>query len=154
MSEETAGLEPEQLVRSVYNAYRLCRDGLGALTEDWEEIADRDGWMAAANAGAAILEANEGATVKASEIAKAMYAAKTENDGLDISPTFAQLPDHLRLLWEALARHLCNCLQYDPEDHGSIERHEEQIGAWYGAKCEEIEKRVSAEGTHEQKQTA
>lgn len=145
MHDEDGGLNPEVALGLLYAGYCACRETIGGEIVEWDDLPDehREGWLAAYNAGSSVLDAAEDGEAKWGDVAKEMFNALMQAT-TDADVRFESLQEHLRVLWEALARHLANLLLHDSEDDGAAEAHVDMIGEWYASKADGILAREAA----------
>lgn len=139
VEKEESGLSDRDLVLTAYVAYRAARSGFGThLPEDIGDLDDEsvDRFVAACAAGRSMLieaEASDGAS------------ASTWKDGAlrvchELGIEEPGEPDILCA--EALLRHLCNAMDFDPEEDGDLAEHAGSWKAWAEHQALLVEKRA------------
>lgn len=146
MPRKAQGLSPEEQLATAFAAYQHATLAFAAEAASWDELGE-DEQHAFGAAVKAVLDFFDGEPREgvrwADVAAHAHLAYQRTLLGGDVAEEWAALPLETRLVWEALARHLANMLDFDPSEDGEIGGHE---GHWYGWCQEKFHTRQLAGG--------
>lgn len=117
------GLTLETLAPSAYGAFH-CAGGTDA-NATWETLSEgeMDRWRHVG--GQAILSVEGADGLGWAELARQLYASYIKA-GYGVFPAMAELPVAMQLAWEAVGRHMANCIDSD----GTLENLPEHEGRW------------------------
>lgn len=133
---EEGGLSGGDLLLSCYRAMSAARAGAGELPDEWDDLdADVQAVFAAAvNGICADLFIAEQAGVEISASGLALKAARGFNRDCGGEDESFSPDARTKVIFEALVRHVLNCLEFDPDDHGDIGSHESAWKDWAAAR--------------------
>lgn len=144
-------LPPEQMLQSLFRLYQRMLLGVGdPAPGEWADLSD-DAMAAWASGFSEMLrlvtEPNEELTYDNVAANANLRFQETLVDGHEISAVVAwdTIEPRVRLMWQAMVRHLANLLALDPEEDGDPKTHEEQMGLWFETKLRALDLPESAQ---------
>jgi hypothetical protein len=138
--EDEMTLAPKEMFKSYLRVNSLLNSALGLGERMPEDLGpdELEAWKAAFLAGITFMEKHEHEQMEFGGIAAAANAAWQAVAGEGPAVPWDEIAPLYQEKWKFLARHQANLLGYDGEDDGSVQKHEDQIVAMFGARIKEL----------------
>jgi hypothetical protein len=132
--EEVVDVEPRMLIEHAYAAWRSAKLGTGASEPMWAELADppADVWLMVSAVAIQKIDGADGLPWK--DLAQTLYEAYC--DGLQVNQPWANIARAEQLVWEAVGRHLANCMAVDDIRVADMESQADEWKSWVATKLE------------------
>jgi hypothetical protein len=144
-------LKEHELLGSFFNLYRRCGSARGQEVPEWHELDEEHqaAFTAAFRVAHQMIEQSAEESVPVGRLAARAHGAFQQVLLGDLAETidYDEQAKPGRLLWEHLVRHLFNMMEFDRDEDGTTDEHEERMTERFTAKLAEASE-ADAGGEH------